>query len=199
MSNRVARVTGTTAAMPAAAGADAAPAVLRDSAMLLADALASDDAEDEGLHADDVLADPERAVAVLGGPDAWVAARTAVVQRYGRVGALVVLGYEERWRSRHVPSADRRQDAVATQTSVAERLEALLDGFAELDASELHELLADLDRAAGAPADDDVAEARRWLHVTYAVAARDGTDAAHRAYMQALDRVLRQARARIAS
>jgi hypothetical protein len=37
------------------------------------------------------------------------------------------------------------------------------------------------------------------LHATYAQAARDGTEAAHRAYMAALETVMRQAGRAIAS
>lgn len=179
-----------------AAGAeDGSGAVVRASAALLASAFASDDAEETGVYAAEVIADPERAISLLGGPDAWSAARNAVVQRYGRVGALLVLGFEERWRDRHTPRPSRITGADA---EVRRRLEALLDGFHDLDATGLDDLLFELDRAAGAPGEDASAETRRWLHVTYAVAARDGTDAAHRAYMEALDRVLRQARSRIA-
>ena len=47
-------------------------------------------------------ADGTTALALLGGPDASPAARAAVVQRFGRVGALLVLGYEERGRARHL-------------------------------------------------------------------------------------------------
>jgi hypothetical protein len=125
-----------------------------------------------------------------------LAARYAVVQRYGRVGALLVLGYEERWRHRHSTGARSRRPRG--DEAVARCLEGLLDGFAELDAVDMDELLAELDAAAGTPQGPD-AEARRWLHATYAIAARDGTDAAHRAYMEALDRVLRLARSRLAS
>lgn len=185
--------------------ADGAPGLLRTSAALLAEALASDDAEAGGLRADDVLADPEQALSVLGAPDGWVAARHAVVQRYGRVGALMVLAYEQRWALRHsvstgrAPTRGRAGRGRADDGHVRRCLDALLETFGDVDAVELDELLADLERAGGAGAGGEEAEARRWLHATYAVAARDRTDAAHRAYMEALDRVLRLASPRIAS
>lgn len=178
---------------------------------LLGEALASDDAEAGGLHADDVLADPEMATALLGDPAAWPAARMAVVQRYGRVGALLVMGYEGRFRSRHGSTGDGNP----------RELELLVDGFAVMDVHEVHEVLSLLDgldegdrrsgrqasasgagtQAAGwleAEQSDSVA-ARRWLEATYAIAARDGTEADHRAYMRALDRVMRLAARRLAS
>lgn len=185
--------------------ANGTPGVLRTSAALLAEALASDDAEAGGLRADDILADPEQATTVLGAPDGWAAARHAVVQRYGRVGALLVLAYEQRWTLRHSVSAGRSRAtgrAGRGRTDgrdVIRCLDALLEHFADVDAVELDELLDDLDRAGGAGPGGEEAEARRWLHATYAVAARDRTDAAHRAYMEALDRVLRLASPRIAS
>ena len=51
----------------------------------------------------------------------------------------------------------------------------------------------------GFTADADGVDAHRWLHATYAVAARDGTPGAHRAYMRALDRVMRLVRPLVAS
>ena len=63
--------------------------------------------------------------------------------------------------------------------------------FPRLDARELDRLLRQIERCAGAGHEDEVARAHRMLHATYAVAARDGTDRAHRAYLRALDRVLR--------
>ena len=47
--------------------------------------------------------------------------------------------------------------------------------------------------------DEPCAEAHRWLHATYAVAARDETVVAHQAYMRALDAVLRHVRTPVAS
>jgi hypothetical protein len=156
---------------------------------LLGQALASDDAEAGGLHADDLLADADGAVQLLGDPDAWPAARHAVVQRYGRVGALLVVGYQGRWHRRrgldHPPNPPE--------------LETLLDRFGELSAEELDGLLAGIERAEGLDPGDEAVAARRMLHATYAQAARDGTEAAHRAYMAALETVMRQAGRAIAS
>jgi len=157
---------------------------------LLAQALSADDAETAGLRADDVLARPELCPSLLGGPDAWPSARHAVVQRYGRVGALLVLGYEGRWRA--VDGGDASANPAA--------LEQLLDHFGELEVDELEGLLArlegDTDPRRGG---DEVTSVRRTLHATYAVAARDGTDAAHHAYMEALERFMGLARRRLAS
>lgn len=156
---------------------------------LLGQALASDDAEAGGLHADDLLADPAGAVQLLGDPEAWPAARNAVVQRYGRVGALLVLGYEGRWHRRR--GLDHRPNPP--------ELEMLLDRFAELSAEEIDGLLAGIERAEGVDPTDEVVAARRLLHATYAQAARDGTEGAHRAYMAALETVMRQAARALAS
>ncbi|MHB8681959.1 MAG: hypothetical protein ACYDA2_07690 [Acidimicrobiales bacterium] len=164
--------------------------VVRRAALLLGQALASDDAEAGGLHADDVLADSGRAESLLGGPEGWPAARHAVVQRYGRVGALLVVGFEERWR--------RRNRAGAHEVPCPP-LEHLLDRFPSLGAEEIDVLLREVDRSEGEPTDGETLAARRWLHATYAVAARDGSDTTHRAYMCALDRVMRQARPILAS
>jgi len=167
---------------------------IRDRATtLLGEALASDDAEAVGVRADAVLADTEAALIVLGAPGAWPAARHAVVQRYGRVGALLVVGYEGRWRARSVHGGRPNPP----------ELEELLDRFAQLEADELARLLAGIDRAeaarfeAAGPGEEPCA--RRWMHATYAVAARDGTYAAHRAYMTAFDGVVRLAARRLAS
>jgi hypothetical protein len=156
---------------------------------LLGQALASEDAEAGGLHADDILRDGESALQLLGDPEAWPAARHAVVQRYGRVGALLVVGFEGRWHN---------QRGIAHRPNPPE-LETLLDRFAELSGEELEGLLAAIERAEGVDADAEDVAARRLLHATYAQAARDGTDAAHRAYMAALDGVMRQAARKLAS
>lgn len=159
---------------------------------LLEEALASDDAEAAGVHADDVLANGDVALAALGNPDAWPTARLAVVQRYGGVGALLVVGYEGRFRGLQAPGGDPNPD----------ELERLLDAFADMDAHEIDDVLGALEAAAATAkeaGDTERARARRWLEATYAVAARDGTNSAHRAYMQALDRVMRLAARRLAS
>ena len=159
-------------------------------AALLAQALCSEDAELGGMRADDVLADPPVTIRLLAGPEAWPTARFAVVQRFGRVGALIVVGYE----MRHIAAGLRRVE----RTDVAALLDALIDGFDGATTDELEEILAVVDRASGEP-DGDLAAAYRRLHATYAVAARDGTHAAHRAYMEALDQVHRTAGSALAS
>ena len=168
------------------------PGVAGQVSRLLAQALAADDAETGGLRADDVLGLPEQCPSLLGGPDAAPSARHAVVQRYGRVGALLVVGYEGRWRAGNGSPAPPNPDA----------LELLLDRFADADEEELEGLLARLesDGETGLRrAHDEVSSVRRRLHATYALAARDGTDAAHHAYMEALERFMGFARRRLAS
>ncbi|HLX89409.1 MAG TPA: hypothetical protein VKR22_13260 [Acidimicrobiales bacterium] len=182
----------------AAAAGEQRRGVPRTSAALLAQALASDDAEESGVRAAELLADPALAVESLGHPDAPAAARHAVVQRYGRVGALLVIGYEERWRASRLtpPGGDAPSERRASHVTL---LDHLLDGFSGLDADAMDTALAGLDEAEGMEVHGETSVARRWLHATYAVAARDGTEAAHRAYMVALDRVMRLAAPRIAS
>jgi hypothetical protein len=165
---------------------------------LLREAMASEDADQFGLRAEHVLADGRTALTLLGGPDASPAARAAVVQRFGRVGALLVLGYEERGRARH---GDPRHGLRAVERSeMGDRhIDFLVRNFARLDSSGLYELLCEIDEDDGFAGDEDGVDAHRWLHATYAVAARDGTPAAHRAYMRALDRVMRLVRPLVAS
>jgi hypothetical protein len=78
-------------------------------------------------------------------------------------------------------------------------IDFLVRNFARLDSSGLYELLCEIDEDDGFSGDEDGVDAHRWLHATYAVAARDGTPAAHRAYMLALDRVMRLVRPLVAS
>ena len=165
---------------------------------LLRQAMAADDVDQLGLRAEHVLCDGTTAVALLAGPDASPAARAAVVQRFGHVGALLVLGYEERGRARagdpwSGPRRLRRLD------SSARHLELLVEEFARIDARGLYRLLCDIDEDDGFAGDGAGFDAHRWLHATYAVAARDGTPAAHRAYMCALERVMRLVRPLVAS
>lgn len=159
-------------------------------ATLLAQALSSEDAEMGGLRAGDILADPHDAAVLLAGPEAWPTARFAVAQRYGRVGALIVVGYEERYIAAEGGAAER--------SDVVMLLDALIDGFDSASTEALEEILAMVDRAAG-EVGGDLGAAHRRLHATYAVAARDGTHAAHRAYMEALDQVHRTAGSALAS
>jgi hypothetical protein len=78
-------------------------------------------------------------------------------------------------------------------------IEYLVRDFHHLDSRELYELLCEIDEDEGFSGDEHGVDAHRWLHATYAVAARDGTPAAHRAYMRALDRVMRLVRPLVAS
>ena len=200
--------------------------------------MASEDADEIGLRAEHVLTDSWTALALLGGADASPAARAAVVQRFGRVGAMLVLGYEEQGRANHLDPvrSPAKTAANGTGNGIANGagngtangagngtangtgngtangtgngtanghraparhddgkrpIESLVRDFAELDALELYRLLCEIDDAEGFTADSDGVDAHRWLHATYAVAARDGTPGAHRAYMGALDRVMR--------
>jgi hypothetical protein len=172
---------------------------------LIRQAMASEDADQFGLRAETVLADGTTALALLGGPAASSAAQAAVVQRFGRVGALLVLGYEERGRAPHLTFVDGHRTSVDGHRG-AERsepldnhIECLVREFAYIDARRLYELLSEIDEDEGFAGDVEGIDAHRWLHATYAVAARDGTPAAHRAYMSALDRVMRLVRPLVAS
>jgi hypothetical protein len=160
--------------------------------------MASEDADEVGLRAESVLADATTALALLGGPDASPAARAAVVQRFGRVGALLVLGYEERGRARHLVPVNGHGTRAHTDGADA-HIESLVQGFTAIDARAMYELLCEIDEDDGFAGDADGIDAHRWLHATYAVAARDGTPGAHRAYMSALDRVMRLVRPLVAS
>jgi hypothetical protein len=161
---------------------------------LIRQAMASEDADEVGLRAESVLADFAIATALLGGPEASPAARAAVVQRFGRVGALLVLGYEDRGRTYVLGSCDAERPVGADPN-----IECLVQDFALLDARELYGLLCEIDEDEGFAGDTQGIDAHRWLHATYAVAARDGTPAAHRDYMGALDRVMRLVRPLVAS
>lgn len=185
-------------------------------ASLLSAALRADDAEASGFDARTLISDPVQAVALLGSPEVSPVARHGVVQRFGGVGALLVLACEDRWRLLHLgrstgEGASTGRDgttpeeaAVSADRERAEDvdrlhsdLRRLLELFTYLGADEMAQLVRAIENAAcdsaeGAHDEDPQAdaEARRWLHVTYAVAARDGTEEAHRAYVGALDRVL---------
>jgi len=153
---------------------------------LLRQAMASEDADEVGLRAEHVLAD----------------GRTAVVQRFGRVGALLVLGYEERGRALMPPLTPLNGYRAVEQFETGDpRIECLVRNFERLDARGLYGLLCEIDQDEGfeGDGDGDGIDAHRWLHATYAIAARDGTPAAHQAYMRALDRVMRLVRPLLAS
>jgi hypothetical protein len=160
--------------------------------------MASEDADEVGLRAESVLCDGTTALSLLGGPAASPAARAAVVQRFGRVGALLVLGYEARGRARHLVTVSN--DGAGERPEGADsHIEALVRDFATVDARSLYALLCEIDEDDGFAGGDDGIDAHRWLHATYAVAARDATTAAHRDYMCALDRVMRLVRPLVAS
>jgi hypothetical protein len=165
---------------------------------LLARSLSHEDAEADGLCAAKVLADPGLAFALLGSPDAAPAARDAVMQRFGLVGALLVVGHEDRWR-RRLAAATGDEETVAADDEVSGHLERLVNQFAHLDARRLELLLRAIDRAESASAPDRATVARHRLHATYAVAARDGSDRSHHAYMASLNEVLRMTRPSLAS
>jgi len=165
---------------------------------LIREAMASEDADEVGLRAETVLAEPTTALALLGGPDASPAARAAVVQRFGRVGALLVLGYEQRGRAHHLVAVNGNGPLERCDPADA-HVESLVRDFRALDARALYRLLCEIDEDEGFAGDTDGVDAHRWLHATYALAARDGTPVAHRAYMSALDRVMRLVRPLVAS
>lgn len=180
---------------------------------LLRQAMASDDAERLGLCATRLLEDPGAALTLLGDPDASPTACQAVVQHFGRVGALIVLGYEERWHRAAGEGAGTATGDGAERGALpapvpgagghegdleGRHLDQLVAEFPRLDARGLYELLGRIDRAGDGP-DDGGARAHRWLHATYAVAGRDGTLRAHHGYMRALDDVMRLVRPLVAS
>jgi hypothetical protein len=160
--------------------------------------MASEDADQVGLKAETVLVDGSTALALLGGPAASPAARAAVVQRFGRVGALLVLGYEARGRALYLMPVYGHGPVERSERADA-HIEFLVEHFDSIDARTLYGLLCEIDEDEGFSGDVDGVDAHRWLHATYAVAARDGTPAAHRAYMCALDRVMRLVRPLVAS
>ncbi len=160
--------------------------------------LSHEDAEADGVCADRLLADPAIALALLGSPDAAPEARDAVIQRFGLVGALLVVAHEDRWQRRlAVLSADA--GTVSSGDEAARNLERLVKSFPHIDAPGLEALLRDIDRAEGAPVDDQVSVVRHRLHAAYAVAARDGNDATHHRYMESLNEVLKMTRPAVAS
>ena len=153
-------------------------------------AMCSEDAEASGICAHELTVDPGRAVELLGAPGVPMASRHAVVQLYGGVGALLVIACEELWREQH--ASDVPGDAAADRQleMVRPHLVELLRRFHHVGAEDMDGLVEAIEREEGQPCREEASIARRRLHVTYAVAARDGTDAAHRAYVRALDRVM---------
>jgi len=183
---------------PGGVAASSVPDRHRRASELLARALSHEDADADEVCADRVLADPVVALALLGSPDASPTARDGVVQRFGFVGALLVVGHEDRWR-RHIAVLSGEGEMAAADDEVSASIERLIKHFAHLDAGKLENLLGDIDRAELETPDDEMAVARRRLHATYAVAARDGSDMSHHEYMDSLNEVLRMTRPAVAS
>jgi hypothetical protein len=175
------------------------PDRIRRAAELLARSLSHDDAEADGIVAERILADPEVALTFLGSHDAAPAARDAVVQRFGLVGALLVVGHEDRLR-RHLAAlaAGAESSPVPEADRISANLERLVRHFPHLDARELASLLDDIDRVETGAPPDALSSARHRLHAAYAVAARDSTDASHHEYMESLNEVLRMTRPAVA-
>ncbi|HXQ62883.1 MAG TPA: hypothetical protein VN796_11155 [Acidimicrobiales bacterium] len=169
----------------------------RRASLLLARALSHEDAEADGVCADWLLADPAVALALLGSPDAAPEARDAVIQRFGLVGALLVVAHEDRWQ-RHLAVLSGNSEATSVADPVAGHLERLVKNFAHIDARRLETLLGDIDRAENATPTSQAA-ARHRLHAAYAVAARDGSDFSHHEYMKSLNEVLKNTRPPVAS
>ncbi len=165
--------------------------VVQRATALLRRALSSDDAELHGTRADHILGDEGAALMLLGSPAASESARAGVVQRFGLVGALLVIGFEERWRSCNTRGGAPWGVRPRGRKDAGALVDTLVRDFRRLDPRQLERLLRQIERCAGTAHEDEVARAHRMLHATYAVAARDGTDRAHRAYLRALDRVLR--------
>jgi hypothetical protein len=230
----------------------------------------ADDAEAEGFDATAIIADSQTAQVLLGVPECSQMARHAVVQRYGGVGALMVIACEEAvadssppgsgnphraskgnsrarekgsdrsagsdgsagsdrsagWDSTvgydrspgydrsagsdstigydRSPGSDRSKESDNSSGELVpraskERLAVLLRDFCRMGPRDLDALLAEISLADGGSPAGEVERDRRWLNVTYAIAARDGTAEAHHAYVEALDRVLASTRALIAS
>ncbi len=180
------------------ASSPATPDRRRRAAVLLARALSHEDAEAEGICADWLLADPAVALALLGSPDAAPEARDAVIQRFGLVGALLVVAHEDRWQ-RHLAVLSGDADTTAAGDEVGGHLERLVKNFSHLDARRLEALLGDIDRAESATSAGQVTATRHRLHATYAVAARDGSPVSHHEYMESLNEVLKNARPAVAS
>ena len=183
---------------PTATAASVASDRRRRATALLGRALSHEDAGAGGICAERVLADPAVALALLGSPDADPAVRDGVVQRFGLVGALLVVGHEDRWR-RHLDALSGDIGALSEGDAVSDHLERLVRHFPHLDVAGLEALLADIDRAEGGRPVDPAVAARHRLHAAYAVAARDGSAVSHHVYMESLNEVLRMTRPAVAS
>jgi hypothetical protein len=173
--------------------------VTRRVAELSSAALCAEDAEASGVYAQDLLVDPGRAVDLLGAPDVPLAARHAAVQRFGGVGALLVVACEELWQQIHSPRFSGEASWAEWLDEFHVYLAQLLHRFADMSPQDMDCLVEAIERADGGSTGGEAASARRWLHVTYAIAARDGTDEAHRAYIKAFHRVLALKRALVST
>lgn len=158
-------------------------------AELMSEALRAEDAQASGVDAKEILADPDRAVGLLGAPGV-LQARHAVVQRFGGVGAILVIACEESWKREHAANLAGLATRSEQLDSFHLGLDQLLHRFGDIGPSEMDCLVEAVETAEGCSQESEDAIARRWLHVMFAVAARDGTDQAHHAYVEALDRVL---------
>ena len=83
---------------------------------------------------------------------------------------------------------------AATEDTVSGQLSRLLERFGMLEPAQLYTLLEGIEHESCHEPEEEATCARRWLNVAYAVAARDGTPEAHRAYVAALDRFLASTR-----
>jgi hypothetical protein len=169
--------------------------VTRRVAELSSAALCAEDAEASGVHAQELVADLSRAVGLIGAPDVPLAAHHAVVQRFGGVGALLVIACEESWQRLNAPRVSGEATWADWLDEIHVHLAQLLHRFADISSQDMDCLVEAIERADGGSPGNEAATARRWLHVTYAIAARDGTDEAHRAYVKALHQVLALKRA----
>jgi hypothetical protein len=170
----------------------------RRAEVMLARSLSHEDAEAEGFRAERLLVDPSVALALLGSPEADPAARDAVVQHFGLVGAFLVVAYEDRWQ-RHLDVLSGDAETVEADDEVSRQLERLVRHFSRIDARRLEAVLGAIDRAESGTPTDAAAAARHRLHAAYAIAARDGCDESHHEYIEALNEVLEMARPAVAS
>ncbi len=147
-----------------------------------------------------MLEHPEEAIDSLGPESSDPVARHALVQRLGGVGGLVVVACEElspRPKDKEPSAMKNRSGGASDELLVL--LRRLLVGLTSMSPEDLDELVAAIEKADGFDPEQELARDRRWLNVTYAVAARDGTDEAHHLYLDALDKVLASTRSLVTS
>lgn len=186
---------------PGAADGQSVTGICARVAELVSAALWTEDAGAAWERASRLLEDPSTAIEVLGSTASDPEARHALIQRLGGVGGLIVVACEELLPDpRHSRGKNELGDSdVGAGAEVHELLRGLLIGFASLPAEALDDLVGAIERADGFDPGQELARARRWLNVTYAVAARDGTEEAHQLYFLALDRVLESTRSLVTS